>query len=61
LHKGNQGSLASLELVGHLQDNYLSQDVSAVFERGLHEFIQEVLDQLRTMAQQIEIDFRFYE
>jgi uncharacterized alpha-E superfamily protein len=61
LHKGNQGSLASLELVGHLQDNYLSQDVSAVFERGLHEFIQEVLDQLRTIAQQIEIDFRFYE
>ena len=57
---GNSDSLLpAQELVQTLQRGYLSQDVAAVFDYGLHEFIQDILDKLAAVAQQIEIDFRF--
>ncbi|MEM9966677.1 MAG: alpha-E domain-containing protein [Pseudomonadota bacterium] len=53
--------MPSQEMVRKLENRYLTHDVEAVFEFGLHEFIQAVLGQLAKIAQQIEIDFRFYE
>lgn len=61
LNKGSQSARPALALVNHLEDEYLSHEVEGVFERGLHEYIQDILEQLRAIAQQIEIDFRFYE
>lgn len=46
--------------VAHLQRAYLSHQVGEIFDYGLHEFIQKVIGQLSEIAQQIEIDFRFY-
>lgn len=40
---------------------YLSHDIDAVFEYGLHEHIQKVLTLLADLSVQIETDFRFYE
>ncbi|MEX0286786.1 MAG: alpha-E domain-containing protein [Paracoccaceae bacterium] len=51
----------ALKMVQHLQSEYLSHDIGAVFDFGLHEFIQEVLKHLAIIARQTEIDFRFYE
>lgn len=61
LNKGSQSARPALALVNHLDEEYLSHEIDAVFERGLHEYIQDILEQLRAIAQQIEIDFRFYE
>ncbi|WP_425099014.1 alpha-E domain-containing protein [Tropicibacter sp. S64] len=59
----NGGSLTlvpTLQKVDHLQRTYLSHDIHAVFDYGLHEFIQKILVELGSIARQIEIDFRFY-
>ncbi len=61
LNAGATRPNASLRMVQDLETGFLSHDVGAVFEYGLHEFIQAVLDKLATLARQIEIDFRFYE
>ncbi|GGH21105.1 Uncharacterized conserved protein, Alpha-E superfamily [Cribrihabitans marinus] len=53
--------LPSLDLVDALLAECLSQDIGAVFDFGLHEFIETVLAHLARIARQIEIDFRFYE
>ena len=45
----------------HLDRAYLSFDIDAVFDYGLHEFIQMMLTQLSDIGRQIEIDYRFYE
>jgi uncharacterized alpha-E superfamily protein len=51
----------SLRMVRDLRTRYLSHDVAAIFDYGLHEFIQSVLSALGDVAAQIERDFRFYE
>lgn len=56
-----EGRTASLRMVREIKTQYLSHDVSAIFEYGLHEFIQSVLSALGDVAWQIERDFRFYE
>ncbi|MAU52682.1 MAG: hypothetical protein CMN17_09980 [Roseovarius sp.] len=56
-----EGRTASLRMVRDLKTRYLSHDVSAIFDYGLHEFIQSVLSALGDVAAQIEGDFRFYE
>ena len=38
----------------------MSHDVAAIFDYGLHEYVQEVLNHLGKLSQQIEIDYRFY-
>ncbi|MDA7429569.1 alpha-E domain-containing protein [Primorskyibacter aestuariivivens] len=45
----------------HIERTYLSHDIDAVFDYGLHEFIQKVLKLLAELSAQIETDFRFYE
>lgn len=55
------GLLPSQQMVAELEKRYLTHDVDAIFDYGLHEYIQSVLGQLRGIASQIEIDFRFYE
>lgn len=61
LHKGDRTLMPSLKQVNHLQAMYLSHDVNAIFDFGLHEFIGQILDHLGQVARQIEIDYRFYE
>ncbi|MBC7131772.1 MAG: alpha-E domain-containing protein [Roseovarius sp.] len=56
-----EGRTDSLQKVRALRAQYLSHDVAAVFDYGLHEFIQSVLSALGDVAVQIERDFRFYE
>jgi uncharacterized alpha-E superfamily protein len=45
----------------HIERTYLSHDIDAVFDYGLHEYIQTVLGLLAELSGQIETDFRFYE
>jgi len=45
----------------HLEETYLSKDINAVFDEGLHSYIQTVLSLIGGVAAQIEIDYRFYE
>jgi uncharacterized alpha-E superfamily protein len=51
----------SRQMVQQIENEYLAHDVSAVFDYGLHEYIQAVVERLAHLAQQIENDFRFYE
>ncbi len=48
-------------MADHLERHYLSFDIDAVFEYGLHEFIQKTLSLLDDLSRQIEIDYRFNE
>lgn len=52
---------SSQEMAGRLEGKFLSHDVAGIFEYGLHEFIQNVLEFLSELAGQIEQDYRFYE
>lgn len=61
LESGVTGSMPSLKLACHIERHYLSHDIDAVLEYGLHEFIQKTLGLLSELAAQIEQDFRFYE
>jgi uncharacterized alpha-E superfamily protein len=51
----------SFDKIDHIDQTYLSFDIDAVFEYGLHEFIQKTLFMLGDLGRQIEIDYRFYE
>jgi len=44
-----------------MTDQFALHDVDAIFELGLHEYIQEVLTSLSKLGRQIEVDYRFYE
>ncbi len=44
-----------------LCQRFASQDVDAIFDYGLHEYIQETLSALGGLSRQIEVDYRFYE
>jgi uncharacterized alpha-E superfamily protein len=46
---------------GALIQQYLSHDIDAIFDFGLHEFIQTLLGEFGALGRQIEIDYRFYE
>lgn len=61
LNAGSTKPSASQKMINQLESSYLSHDVSAIFDYGLHEFIQNMLGQFGDLARQIEIDFRFYE
>jgi uncharacterized alpha-E superfamily protein len=61
LNAGSVKPSLSQEKVVQLESAYLTHDVAAIFEYGLHEYIQCVIEGLSGIAQQIEIDFRFYE
>ncbi len=53
--------LPSYQNSQHLITEYLSCDVDEIFDRGLHEYLQAFLHDLRRLGQQIETDYRFYE
>jgi len=44
-----------------LEDTYFAQPIEAIFESGLHEFIQDFLRETAAIGAQCEVDFRFYE
>ncbi|MGH1453738.1 MAG: alpha-E domain-containing protein [Paracoccaceae bacterium] len=48
-------------LADTLTNQLASHDVDAIFDKGLHEYIQNVLGSLSEIGRQIEIDYRFYE
>ncbi|WP_305972248.1 MULTISPECIES: alpha-E domain-containing protein [unclassified Mameliella] len=52
---------ASYAKIDHIDRAYLSFDIDAVFDYGLHEFIQKMLLLLGDLGRQIEVDYRFYE
>ncbi len=54
-------TVPSLAKIDHINEAYLDLDIEAVFDYGLHEFIQNMLYLLVDLGQQIEIDYRFYE
>jgi uncharacterized alpha-E superfamily protein len=49
----------------HLADatdrRFMTHDIDAIFDFGLHEFVEEVIGQIAGLGRQIEIDYRFYE
>lgn len=51
----------SSQKIADLEENYLARDIDAVFDQGLHEYIQAVLSRLSELGAQIEKDYRFYE
>lgn len=61
LTPGHKRSCKAQSKVVHLEHAYLTYDIDAVFDYGLHEFIQKMLDLLSDLSAQIEADFRFYE
>lgn len=54
-------SVPAFAKIDHIQSEYLSLDIDAVFDYGLHEFIQKMLLMLGDLGRQIEVDYRFYE
>ena len=48
-------------LADTLTRRFMAHDIDAIFEYGLHEYIQDVLAALGGLGRQIEIDYRFYE
>lgn len=61
LNAGTSAPTDSQRKIDQLESKFLSHEVSAIFEYGLHEFIQSILESLSDLARQIERDFRFYE
>ncbi len=53
--------MPSQGLARALASQFETQDVDAIFDYGLHEYIQDVLAALGALSRQIEIDYRFYE
>lgn len=49
----------SLSQAEELKRRFMSHDIDAIFDYGLHEYIQGVLAALGGLSQQIEIDYRF--
>jgi uncharacterized alpha-E superfamily protein len=48
------------DLADHLSDEVLDQPIEAIFDSGLHEFIQDFLRATAQIGAQTEIDYRFY-
>lgn len=59
---GDYGKRAeSFVKADHIERSYLSHDIDTVFDYGLHQFIQKVVELYADLGQQIEQDYRFYE
>ena len=61
LGRGESSPSPALQKANHITRMYLSHDIEAIFEFGLHDFIQKMLDLLADLSAQIERDYRFYE
>jgi uncharacterized alpha-E superfamily protein len=51
----------SCEASNLLSDKYLGRQISDIFDYGLHEYIEDFLNDLGELSRQIEVDYRFYE
>lgn len=51
----------ALNLTEALVDTYLNKPIEAIFESGLHEFIQDFLREVAAIGAQCEVDYRYYE
>jgi len=52
---------ASHEVLDDLKARFMSQDIEAIFDYGLHEYLQDLMAGLGELGRQIEVDYRFYE
>lgn len=50
----------SADMVDALFSQCIDRSIDAIFDQGLHEYLQEFLDNLRILGRQIEQDYRFY-
>jgi len=48
------------DLADHLSHDLLDRPIEAIFDAGLHEFIQDFLRATARIGAQTEIDYRFY-
>jgi len=51
---------ASREKVNALENGLLSKSIDDIFAFGLHEFLQQTIEEITSISRQIEQDFRFY-
>lgn len=49
----------SHDLAGALRAQLVNRDINSIFDEGLHEFVSALIDNTATLAQQIEVDYRF--
>ena len=61
LTQGRTDTCPSDEMARDLRDVTLAKDVTAIFDGGLHEFLQGIQSRMVALTRQVEIDFRFYE
>ena len=61
LVEGYGERVPSFDLAEALQRDYLSNGIDAIFDYGLHEYIDRVLSMIGDLGRQIEIDYRFFE
>ncbi|MEQ9261369.1 MAG: alpha-E domain-containing protein [Roseovarius sp.] len=52
---------ASYHKADKLERQFMSHDIDAIFDYGLHEYLQDILAHLADLGGQIELDYRFYE
>jgi len=61
LSKDYGRTLKSAAMSDKLCRRFMSHDIDAIFDYGLHEYIEDILSSLVGFSRQIEVDFRFYE
>ena len=61
LCSGYKEHLNSFSKVNYIHSRFLSHDIEAIFEYGLHDFLQKMLELFADLSQQISVDYRFYE
>lgn len=49
----------SHDMAGALKARLVNREISSIFDEGLHEFVSAVIDDTASLAQQIEVDYRF--
>ncbi|ARE41761.1 Protein containing domains DUF403 [Rhodovulum sp. P5] len=52
---------ASHELLDRLNERFMVNDIDAIVDSGLHEYLQNLMAALGELGRQIEVDYRFYE
>ena len=51
--------LVSHDMADALRARLVNPDINSIFEEGLHEFVSAMIDSTASLAQQIEVDYRF--
>ena len=61
LGKAYGSSAKSMEMVRDLYETLENIDIESIFNRGLHEFLVDIIARSAAISSQIEIDYRFFE